>query len=197
MKDPEIIVPKLKKKQLVSYNGTLCYLSGITDSYIAVHNANQLFTDNKTDEYVYAIQKLLDMDGKKIINREEKEYVIKTNRFGTRKLVVTKEKNIELYNKLRDKLGNKIYSGISSFRTFKSNLDNGEEKFKSLCIPDQSIVIMQILKVLKCNAEMADITLIGGSSKSGKARINKNITDVDFKIIDLSPAGLTQRIRKV
>ena len=197
LKDPEIIVPKLKTKQLVSYNGTLCYLSAITGSQITVYNANQLFTDNKTDEYVYAIQKLLDMDGKKIINREEKEYVIKTNRFGTRKLVVTKEKNLELYDKLRDKLGNKMYSGISSFRTFKSNLDNGEEKFKSLCIPDQSIVIMQILKVLKCNAEMADITLIGGSSKSGKTLINKNITDVDFKIIDLSPAGLTQRIRKV
>ena len=197
LKEPEIIIPKLKIKQLVSYNGTLCYLSGITGPYIVVHNANQLFTDNKTDEYIYAIQKLLDMDGKKIINREEKEYVIKTNRFGTRKLVVTKEKNLELYDKLRDKLGNKMYSGISSFRTFKSNLDNGEEKFKSLCIPDQSIVIMQILKVLKCNAEMADITLIGGSSKSGKTLINKNITDVDFKIIDLSPAGLTQRIRKV
>ena len=197
LKEPEIIIPKLKIKQLVSYNGTLCYLSGITGPYIVVHNANQLFTDNKTDEYVYAIQKLLDMDGKKIINREEKEYVIKTNRFGTRKLVVTKEKNLELYDKLRDKLGNKMYSGISSFRTFKSNLDNGEEKFKSLCIPDQSIVIMQILKVLKCNAEMADITLIGGSSNSGKTLINKNITDVDFKIIDLSPAGLTQRIRKV
>lgn len=197
LKEPEIIIPKLKTKQLVAYNGTLCYLSGITGSQIAVYNANQLFTDNKTDEYVCALQKLLDMDGKKMINREETEYVIKTNRYGVRKLVVTKEKNLELYNTLRRKLGCDMYSGISSFKTFRLNLDNGEEKFKSLCTLDQSTVIMQILKVLKCNAEMADITLIGGSSKSGKTLIGKNITDVDFKIIDLSPAGLTKRIRQV
>lgn len=197
LNQPEIIVSKLKIKQLVSYNGTLCYLAGVSDPRILVHNANQLFTDNKTDEYVCALLKLLDMDSKNMVSHDETEYVIKTNRNGERKLVITKESNIELYDELRSKLGNTIYSGISPFKTFKENLDDGIEKFVKLSIIDQSKVIIQVLKVFKNNAETANITLIGGGSIVGKTRFSKNITDVDFKIIDLSPAGLTQRIRKV
>lgn len=197
LNQPEIIVSKLKIKQLVSYNGTLCYLAGVTGSRITVYNANQLFTDNKTDEYVCALLKLLDMDSKNMVSHDETEYVIKTNRNGERKLVITKESNIELYDGLRSKLGNTIYSGISAFKTFKGNLDKGVEKFVALDIIDQAKAIIQVLKVFKNNAEAANIILIGGSANSGKTLISKNITDVDFKIIDLSPAGLTQRIRKV
>lgn len=197
LNQPEIIVSKLKIKQLVSYNGTLCYLAGVTDPMILVHNANQLFTDNKTDEYVCALLKLLDMDSKNMVAHDETEYVIKTNRNGERKLVITKESNIKLYDVLRNKLDSDIYSGISAFKTFKGNLDNSSVIFAELNIIDQAKVIIQVLKVFKNNAETANITLIGGGSVVGKIRINKNITDVDFKIIDLSPAGLTQRIRKV
>ena len=137
------------------------------------------------------------MDSKNMVARDETEYVIKTNRNGERKLVITKESNIGLYDELRSKLGNTMYSGISAFRTFKGNLDNGAERFVELNIIDQAKVIIQLLKVFKNNAETANIILIGGGSESCRIQINKNITDVDFKIIDLSPAGLTQRIRKV
>ena len=197
LNQPEIIVSKLKIKQLVSYNGTLCSIAGITGTQISVHNANQLFTDNKTDEYVCALLKLLDMNSKNMVAHDETEYVIKTNRNGERKLVITKESNIKLYDVLRNKLDSDIYSGISAFKTFKGNLDNSSVIFAELNIIDQAKVIIQVLKALKNNAETADIRLIGGGPQSCRIQINKNITDVDFKIIDLSPAGLTRRIRKV
>ena len=203
LNQPEIIIPKLKNKQLVSYNGTPCCLSGMSGPTVKAYIENQLFTDNKTDEYVCALQKLLDMDGKKMINRDEAEYVIKTNRNGDRKLVITKESNIALFNVLRNRLnyrnnrGEQIYLGISACRTFNVNLDNGKESFSKLNILDQAKVILEILKFFKCNDRAADITLIGGKALSGKITFGKDITDVDFKIIDLSPAGLTQRIRKV
>ena len=98
---------------------------------------------------------------------------------------------------LRNKLDSDIYSGISAFKTFKGNLDNSSVIFAELNIIDQAKVIIQVLKALKNNAETADIRLIGGGPQSCRIQINKNITDVDFKIIDLSPAGLTRRIRKV
>ena len=37
---------------------------------------------------------------------------------------------------------------------------------------------------------MSDLTLIGGSSHSGKILFNKKIDGVNFEIIHLSPAGL-------
>lgn len=194
---PKILVPRVKNKQLVSYNGTRCYLAGITGSQIGVYNAVQLFTDNKTDEYVNGLIKVCDMKTNGTIDGTEEEYVIKTNRDGQRKLVVDKTNNIELYHNLIGRLGNKIYQGLSAFSTFKKNLEKGEERFSTLPVCDQASVLLQILKFLKCNAETANITLIGGSAHAGKIYINVKITDVDFRIIDLSPAGLTERVRKV
>ena len=194
---PEIIVPKIKTKQLVSYNGTSCYLSGITGNQLIVHNAVQLFTDNKTDEYVKSLKKLSDMNAKKLLTGEEERFVVKTNGDGVEKLVVDKEKNIKLYKYLIDKLYDDAYSGISSFSTFRTNLEKGKEKFVSLCTRDQIIVLLQILKFFKCNAETSDITLIEGSANSGKILINNNISNVNFSIIDYSSAGLIKRIRKV
>ena len=58
-------------------------------------------------------------------------------------------------------------------------------------------MLLQILKFFKCNAETADIVLIGGSKISGKILFNKDIAGVNFEIVSKSPAGLTERIKKV
>lgn len=197
LKNPVIVIPKIKNKQLVSYNGTLCYITGITGTRITANNANQLYTDNKQDEYVRELGKLTDRVEKKIDSPDQTEYVMKTNKDGVRKLVITKEENEELYTSLKKKLGEKIYKGIDAIKAFKRNLENGEETFKSLNVYEQSKVLLQILKFFKCNAETSDLTLIGGGKGVGKILFQKNITNADFKIINLSPAGLTKKIRKV
>lgn len=197
LRTPEIIVPKLKIKQLISFNGTPCYLAGITGKQIIVHSAVQLFTDNKTDDYVNSLLNLEDMKSKKAVNVGDDKFVMKTDHTGAEKLVIDKATNIALYRDLMRRLGLKIYSGISAFATFAKNMKSGEDKFISLTVCDQATVLLQILKFFKCNAEISDITLIGGSGKSGTVLLNKNITDVDFEIINLSPAGLIERVRKV
>lgn len=209
LKNPVVLIPKIKTKQLVSYNGTYIYITGslgIKDGRITANNANQLFTDNKTDEYVNALLKLIEMEAKKAVEPNEDLYIIKTNREGEIKLVVNKENNIKLYKELKDKLddkkdnkdkkNNKIYSGLTIFKTFKGYLDNGEESFISLSTLEQSKVLLQILKFLNCKGEAADISAIGGGKKC-EIKFSKDITDVDFKLIDLSPVGLTERIRRV
>ena len=98
---------------------------------------------------------------------------------------------------LKRKLERENYAGLSAFATFRKNLEKGEEKFNSLTVYEQTGVLLQILKFFKCNAETADTTLVGGSAKSGSIKFNNNITNVDFRLIDLSPAGLTERVRKV
>ena len=197
LKNPVIVIPKIKNKQLVSYNGTLLYLAGITGKQITVHNANQLYTDNKQDEYVRELGKLTNRVEKKIDSPDQPEYPMKTNKDGVKKLVITKEENEKLYTFLKNKLDEKIYKGLQTFETFKNNLEKGEETFKSLSVYEQSKVLLQILRFFKCNAEKVDLSLIGGSKNASSLLLNKNITNADFKIINLSPAGLTKKIRKV
>ncbi len=187
---PEVVIPKIKINQKVSYNGTPVYITGVTGEYIICHNAVEMFTNDKTDEYVNGLLKLLDMDAKKMLVGDEQYYVIKTNRNKEEKLVIDREKNIKLYGCLKNKLYEKIYSGLSAFSTFVKNVEKGEEKFKELTIVEQAKTLIQILKMFKCNAEMSDLTLIGGSSHSGKVLFNKKIDGVNFQIIHLSPAGL-------
>ena len=195
--EPTILIPKLKVRQLVSYNGTPLYIASITGSQISAYNATELFTDNKTDEYVNQLSKLIEMSKNGTISEENGEYIIKTNRNKDVKLTINRQSNIELYDTLKNRLSKSSFQGLSSFSTFKSNLTNGEEKFTKLPIIDQCTVLLQILKFFKCNAETANISLIGGGETCGRLYLNKNITDAKFDIICKSPAGLTERIKKV
>lgn len=193
----QIIVPKIKNRQLISYNGSLGYISGITGSQIQLHSAMQLYTDNKTDEYVNQLSKLVEMDKSGQVDRSQSQYVVKTNRMGEVKLVVSSERNVQLYDELTSKLDLPIYKGISAFQTFKQSLMQGKELFLRANVVTQATVLLQVLKFFKCNAERADLTAIGASKNSGTILINKNITDARFEIISMSPCGLSVRKKSV
>ncbi len=195
--EPQLLVSKVKKKQLISYNGTLLYIAGVTGGRIIAHNANELFTDNKTDEYVNQLVKLVEMSRTVGVKIDAEEYCLKTNRNNDVKVVVNAKNNIALYEMLKDKLLGNLYQGVSPFKTFMNNLESYEETFKNVSVLDQAKTLLQILKFFKCNAEISDLTLIGGGAFCGKIRFNKDITDIDFKIINRSPVGLTERIKKI
>ena len=189
---PKIIVPQIKTKQLIRYNGTPFYIAGGSryDARILAYNASQLFTDNKTDEYFKAVKKLLDMNKTVKQKTESEEFVMKTNNEGVRKLVITRQSNIEKYDLLAAQLGKDFYQVLSPFRNVKKIIDEGKKKFCELLVIDQCYVLMQILSYLQCKGATAELQLIGGSGRSGQIRFNKDITDVDFRIYDTSPTGL-------
>lgn len=191
----EILIDKLKIKQLVSYNGTKVYLSGVTGNQIVVHNAEQFRTDGFNDKYVKGLIKLAKL--KKEGSEIKQPYIICTNRFKENKLEITKEQNQRLYNMFIEKLDKKAYSGISSYNSFKENLIDGKEKFCNLEILEQVEVIIEILKFFSCDAQTSDIRKIDGSKQSGKILFNKDIKDVDFRIIRTSYCGLFKSEQKI
>lgn len=197
LKSPQILVPKIQCKQLIKYNGTPLYISGISGAQILAYNASQLYTDNKTDEYFKAVKKLLDMNKEVKQKPESEEFVMKTNNEGVRKLVITRQSNIEKYDLLAAQLDKDFYQGFSPFRNVKKIIVEGKEKFCELLVIDQCYVLMQILSYLQCKGATADLQLIGGSGMCGSIKFNKDITDIDFRIYDTSPTGLFAKERKV
>ncbi len=198
LNQPQIIVPKLKIKQLVTVNGTPVWLANITDSRIGVHNAIELFVDNKTDDYVKQLGKLVDYNKRGLYDSNNQADVpIKTNRLGKHNCTITTARNIELYDMLTEKISLPIYQGVSGFSAFQKKLQKGRSKFVRLTNVEQAIVILQILKEFKCNAENPDLSLLGMEKTCGKLRISKDITNVDFEIVHQSPCGLTVRKKKV
>ena len=195
--NPIVLVPKIKIKQLICYNGTPCYIAGVTGDRIIVHNGVQLFTDNKTDEYVNALGKLVEMAKSGKIDAAQEVYIVKTNRDGVVNLQVDAEQNVALYDLLFAKLSDKKYAGLSAMANYARNLRNGFEKFISLTVLQQAETLLQIIKFFKCNAETSNLTTIGGSGRSGTLSFNKIINEVDFSIIHQSPCGLTVKEQKV
>lgn len=198
LNQPQIIVPKLKIKQLVTVNGTPVWLAGITNKQIRIHNAIELFIDNKTDDYIKQLDKLVNYNKNGLYNvNDQTDVPIKTNRLGKHNCTITTARNIELYDMLTDKLSLPIYQGISGFSAFKKNLQNGRSKFVQLTNIGQATVLLQALKVFKCNAESADLSLLDMGKNCGILLTNKDITNVDFEIVHQSPCGLTVRKKKV
>lgn len=199
LKEPEVIIPKLKMKTLVSVNGYKVWLAGITGSQILLHNAQQWFTDEKTDFYVKKIFELVENanNGKYVyLEDADGRIPLKGNRKGVTDYI-TKEKNLELYKKIIETLNLKKFQGLSSVTSFAEKLLDKQSTFEGLTAFNQIKVLCNIVRFMKCNPECANLELLNEGKGCGKILISKNITDVDFKIIHQSPCGLIERIQKV
>lgn len=202
--DAKILVPKIKTKQLLCYNGSYVYVAGITGNQILLHNATELFldkqtgwNDNRTDWYVKHLGKLMKMSERADFDKGEERYEMVKNSMGEVRLVIDRKQNVELYSALLDKFATKRFEGVPSFTSFAQNLQDRKSTFESLSVLQQASVLLQIFKFFKCDYQTADLSLIGGSGLSGKLRVNKNITDADVRLIHQSPCGLTVREQKI
>jgi len=197
--DPEIIIPKIKIKSLVSINGYKAWIAGVTGSQIIIHNAQQWFTDTDTDAYVKQLVKLVEKEKNGKLSEKEKEQdpiPLTSNRKAVT-LFATKDKNLELYTKILNTLSKKAYQGLSSVKSFACKLEEKKHLFEALTNFEQIKVLLQIVRFMKCNAEKADLTLLKDGANCGSLLVGKNITDVDFAIIHQSPCGLIERIQKI
>ncbi len=180
--EPKIIVPKLKIKTLISVNGYKVWIAGMTGPSIIVHNAQQWFTNQKTDIYVKTLLKVVERD------REGK-----TISFTK----INSQENITLYDLIIEKLQKPSYSGLSAVNSFVKKLIEKRELFTTKNELDQAKILLQLVRFMKANAECADLSLLNDGATCGKLLISKNITNVNFAIIHQSPCGLVERIQKV
>ncbi len=200
LSEPKLLVPRLRVKSLVKINGTPVWIAGVTGSRIIVHNAVEWFTDGKTDAYVKALSKLLERERAGEYDEEEKAqevFPMHTNRLGEVKLAVDRAQNEALYDLMLRQLGKSVYGGISGAVSFRNTLNARREQFTALSVLKQAKVLIQITKFLKCNAEIADLTELGEGAHCGSLLRGKDITDIDFRMIDQTPCGLNVRERRV
>jgi len=165
----------IPSESLIRYNGYYYYLGGKTDRYIWVRSAIELCIDSKKAKYIKKIEK-----------------AIKSNSFEEKghdgKRVLSVQSNIELWSWISNKFVTGIYA--KQIGTIKGIIANSEEQFISLTLEQQCYVIYEIIKYIN-TSDMTDVALIGGSSKSGKMRISKKITDVrEIVLVHQSVTGL-------
>lgn len=108
--------------------------------------------------------------------------------------VVTKEKNMQLYDLFIEKMKNSIYAKRINCPT--KTLINGKNKFEELTILQQCQVLLNILLVFNRMTTGCDLTLVGGSKNSAATNsFSRNISTwrknyTDIRVIDQSTTGL-------
>mgnify|MGYP002613470305 FL=1 len=172
--DPRICLKKIKMYSLLKINGALVYLTGRTGDRVTTANAVQLILDPMLYQYV---KKLSDVAAMEV----DEEYL------ENRK--ISKEENLELY----DALIHKYETGILGKRinNVVGKLKEKRDVFQETAIIDQIHVLMEILKLSTVDNNGVDLKLIDGAGKSGKAAINKNISNLESAyLITQSVTGL-------
>lgn len=180
LKNPVILIPKIKINSLFEIDGYPLHISGRTGKQIVMKSAVQLKLGYETAKYIKQVIKYADNENEDL-NMEEK-------------LEITKDINIELYDKLNYKIKNSIYQKRPSIINTIKVLDNSKNTFEQLGIHEQCKQLKKLLKIFNTTSEGVDLKSIGGSGKTSVLFISKKLSNNEKVIlINQSPTGLFER----
>lgn len=169
--DFDIRVRKIKIGSLINRNGYFFYLTGKTGKQLIVRNAVNMCLKKEWIKYISKLEKAVD---KNIVDE-----------------IITKEKNELLYLELLKKFRTSIFSNRPN--PVGDKVDKSKQKFLSLDIEKQCILLCQILQSSSVLGSECDMTLLGESAHCGKMLISKKIGDEDIYLINQSVTGLYEK----
>lgn len=208
LKNPRILIGKIKIDSLFEIDGFQLHLSGRSKNSLNFKVALQLVVSNNDEKYLKKIVKYVDrvaaanlkkkpknennadsLDLVEEVNSENKE-----NKKVAKTILITendginKEDNELVYAMFYEKLTTTIYQNI-----YKSRGDMLKSKFLDFCellVEDQCIVLYEILHLFQCDRKTSDLALIREGRFVGSIQINKDFSsNKSVKIIHQSPSG--------
>lgn len=185
LKNPKIIIRQIKKDSYWIINHFPMHLRGTTGKQLVFQSAVQLCLNEDSEQYVKKIENYI----RRNQERTDKKELLPIVKYDG----ITKEKNVKLYMEFCGKLKNTIYKYRPNNQMDK--LIGAAEKFKQLSCEEQCVVLSEILWLFRCKPNtMANLQLLGGSTKAGKIAINKVISNNDSVIIkNQSVTGLYEQ----
>ncbi len=200
LKNPQIIIPKIKYNALIDIDGFKGHISSKTGSKLALKPAMQLYLSYNQEVLIKKISSFVsrvntvksnDIEFDKKIDEMTKSFYhnLKEKFSQTQEDIENKFNNdiLNIYDILLNKLKNSKYN--VALKAQVAGMEKGRETFVNLPTYQKCIVFMQILSLFRCNVVTADLQLINMSKKAGLITINRKITS-HVKLINQSPSGL-------
>ncbi len=195
IKITKVILDKLKYNSILKIGGGLYKLTGKTGSSFKVLKASEWHIANDDVKYIKIIEKYLayDEEFKKSLPQDESQIIVaKANKSNQNELILTRQNNIELYDKIILQLSKSIYNH-SAIQKVKEKLDRCKNNFIELSIDAQTKMLSGLIKYLG-GAYSVDLTLIGvANANAGATTIGKNITDLNISLVCQSVTGIVQK----
>lgn len=181
LKEPKILISKIKINSLFCINGLKLYLSSRTGNQLIFKGGAPLVISKELYEYTKKIEKYIERNIQK-----NKIYPI------TEHQKISAQKNLELYDTLLDKLKNTIYNVKLSAQV--NTFENGRDLFVKLDLTEQCRLLYNAFNLFDTTVALTDLRLIGGSEKSGKLSMTKNLNEKeDLVLINQSVTGLFEK----
>lgn len=180
LKNPRVLIEKIKIDTLFKVDGFYMWLSGRTGNRLVFKGANQLLL---SEHDARVLKKII-----KYVNRrkDNKNAVI----VGHDELY--EEDLIKLYDVFLDKIVNTIYHVRLSAQ--QKTLTDNRGRFCELSNEDKCIVLSEILHMFQCQSNVADLKLIHGPANAGTLKISNNINRCgQISIIHQSPTGIYEQ----
>ena len=152
---------------LIQYNGFMYYLGGKTQNDIWVNSAVEMNLNSAQMAYI-----------KKIDKACTENFYLEKNASG--ELVITKEKNCQLYNEFVRKYQSTLYK--NQLGNVGKLLSQGMQQFVELDIARQCYVLMQVITYVHIGGA-CDLRDIGGTQFTGKNKINKRISNATEAVL--------------
>lgn len=179
-RNPQILIPKIRKQSLFEIDGFKAHISGKTDNRFLLRNAQELCIDNVQAKVLKNILKF--------IQRKK----VQKNAAITEYDGISDDNTLALYDCFVDKLSSSIYG--KKFATQADFLRQSKNKFTNLSLEERCEVLGSILHLFQCNPVLSDLRLLGGKKSTGTIRLNKKIKPEDHVyLIEQSITGFFEK----
>ncbi len=180
LKNPRILLRKIKKDTLFNVDGFRMHLSARADGRLSFKGANQLLVNSEQEKVL-----------KKVVRITEQIKQNKSYKINTYDGVAAEDLN-DLYQLFMRKIENPPYNVRLSSQI--PVLAKGKEKFEHAAQESKCQILYEILHLFQCNSSLANLTGIGGAKNAGTLKLSKDITKCgQISIIYQSPAGIRER----
>ncbi len=166
----------IRQRSYLKVDGYYYYLGGATGSSVYLLDAMSVYLSKEDMGYVKKVEKA--------VAQQRYDECTKEGEF-----VLTREKNMDLYNKLVDKFSHGVF--IKRKASILKTLEEGIDVFSELNIEKQCGIIMQIFAWITTSQQNVNLTDIGGVAHAGTLLISKKLsTSREALLIEQSLTGL-------
>lgn len=160
--DPIIICREIRADALLEFNGNRMYLSGRTgDSYVCEH-AYQFAVDPAREKYIKALTKYAERCAAR---RAELPITAYDG--------ITAEGNADLYAYFLERMSGGVYGRL--LKNMRKDLAESRETFDSKSLYEQVLILLEILKPFRSNAQNANLKELCGKGTVGRIVVNKKL----------------------
>ena len=180
LRNPRVLMAKIKIDTLFKVDGFYMWLSGRTGSRLVFKGANQLLI---SEQDARILKKVI-----KYVNRRKEN----KNAVLVEHDELCEEDLSRLYDVFLDKIKNTVYQ--TRLSTQEKTLTDNRNVFCELSKEDKCVVLSEILHMFQCQSGAANLKLMNGPANAGILLLNKVISKCNqIAIIHQSPTGIYEQ----